>query len=165
MFLQNLCLEAINKYSYTRRHTDWWERFMKYAIEMGSGTMMYIPSFIKIGSGIHKLIRRLHRHTDWWKRFMKYAIDMGSGAMMYIPSFIKIGPGIQKLIRGLHRHTDAHIAWRSHKPTSFFQNKESRLENNTSKIMCLFWAHAFIWQFPVPCVMKRDGMRIAVIRK
>jgi hypothetical protein len=25
---------------------------MKYAIEMGSGAMMYIPSFIKIGSGI-----------------------------------------------------------------------------------------------------------------
>jgi hypothetical protein len=24
---------------------------MKYAVEMGSGVMMYIPSFIKIGSG------------------------------------------------------------------------------------------------------------------
>jgi hypothetical protein len=30
---------------------------MKYADEMGSGTMIYIPSFIKIGSGIQKLIR------------------------------------------------------------------------------------------------------------
>jgi hypothetical protein len=29
---------------------------MKYAVEMGSGVMMiYIPSFIKIGSGIEKL--------------------------------------------------------------------------------------------------------------
>jgi hypothetical protein len=30
---------------------------MKYAVEMGSGAMIYIPSFIKIGSGIRKLIR------------------------------------------------------------------------------------------------------------
>jgi hypothetical protein len=29
---------------------------MKYAIEMGSGAMIYIASFIKIGSGIQKLI-------------------------------------------------------------------------------------------------------------
>jgi hypothetical protein len=37
-------------------HTDWWEGFMKYIIEMGSGAIIYIPSFIKIGSGIQKLI-------------------------------------------------------------------------------------------------------------
>jgi hypothetical protein len=29
---------------------------MKYAVEMDSGAMMYIPSFIKIESVIHKLI-------------------------------------------------------------------------------------------------------------
>jgi hypothetical protein len=29
---------------------------MKYAVEMGSGAMTYIPSFIKIGSGIQKLM-------------------------------------------------------------------------------------------------------------
>jgi hypothetical protein len=29
---------------------------MKYAVEMGSGAMIYVPSFIKIGSGIRKLI-------------------------------------------------------------------------------------------------------------
>jgi hypothetical protein len=29
---------------------------MKYAVEMGSGAMIYIPSFIKIGSGIQNLI-------------------------------------------------------------------------------------------------------------
>jgi hypothetical protein len=28
---------------------------MKYAIEMGPGAMIYIPSFIKIGSAIQKL--------------------------------------------------------------------------------------------------------------
>jgi hypothetical protein len=31
---------------------------MKYAVEMGSGAMICIPSFIKIGSGIQKLIWR-----------------------------------------------------------------------------------------------------------
>jgi hypothetical protein len=28
---------------------------MKYAVEVGSGAMKYIPSFIQIGSGIQKL--------------------------------------------------------------------------------------------------------------
>jgi hypothetical protein len=28
---------------------------MKYAVQMGSGAMMYKPSFIKIGSGIQSL--------------------------------------------------------------------------------------------------------------
>jgi hypothetical protein len=31
---------------------------MKYAIEMGSGVMIYIPSFIKIGSNIQKSVGR-----------------------------------------------------------------------------------------------------------
>jgi hypothetical protein len=29
---------------------------MKYAVEMGSGAVIYIPSFIQIDSGIHKSI-------------------------------------------------------------------------------------------------------------
>jgi hypothetical protein len=38
---------------------------MKYAVEMGSGALMYIPSFIEIGSSIQKLMRGgTHRHTD-----------------------------------------------------------------------------------------------------
>jgi hypothetical protein len=38
---------------------------MKYAAEMGSGAMVYIPSFRKIGSGIQKLtVRGIHRHTE-----------------------------------------------------------------------------------------------------
>jgi hypothetical protein len=36
---------------------------MKYAVEMISGAMIYIPSFIKIGSDIQKLGGRgIHRH-------------------------------------------------------------------------------------------------------
>jgi hypothetical protein len=34
------------------------EGFMKYADEMGSGSTIYIPSFIKTGSGIQKLLGR-----------------------------------------------------------------------------------------------------------
>jgi hypothetical protein len=39
---------------------------MKYAVEMGSGAMIYILSFIKICSGIQKLIAEMHRniHTQ-----------------------------------------------------------------------------------------------------
>jgi hypothetical protein len=36
---------------------------MKYAVEMGSGAMICIPSFIKIDSGIHKLISGIHKQT------------------------------------------------------------------------------------------------------
>jgi hypothetical protein len=37
---------------------------MKYAVETGSGVMIYIPSVMKIGSGIQKLIETIHRYTD-----------------------------------------------------------------------------------------------------
>jgi hypothetical protein len=37
---------------------------MKYAIEMSSGAMTYIPSFIKIGSGIRKLMGGAHSDTQ-----------------------------------------------------------------------------------------------------
>jgi hypothetical protein len=37
---------------------------MKYAVEKGSGAMIYIPNSIKIGSGTQKLIGGIHRHTD-----------------------------------------------------------------------------------------------------
>jgi hypothetical protein len=40
---------------------------MKYAIDMGSGAMIYIPSFMKIGPGVQKLLKRdtqTHRQHD-----------------------------------------------------------------------------------------------------
>jgi hypothetical protein len=37
---------------------------MKYAVEMGSGAMVYISSFIKIGSGIQKVIGWGFTDTD-----------------------------------------------------------------------------------------------------
>jgi hypothetical protein len=32
---------------------------MKHSVEMGSGDMIYIPSFIKIGSSIQQLLRAM----------------------------------------------------------------------------------------------------------
>jgi hypothetical protein len=59
MSLLNCYLAIIGAYNLPRlcqvrtgvihRHTHRREGFMKYAVEMGSGTMKYIPSFIKIG--------------------------------------------------------------------------------------------------------------------
>jgi hypothetical protein len=37
---------------------------MKYAFEMGSGAMIYIPRFTEIGSGIRKLIGGIHTDTQ-----------------------------------------------------------------------------------------------------
>jgi hypothetical protein len=39
------------------------EGFMNYDVEMGSGSMKYIPSFRKIGSSIQKFIK-WDTHTD-----------------------------------------------------------------------------------------------------
>jgi hypothetical protein len=39
---------------------------MNYAVEIGSGTTIYIPSFVKTGSGIQKLMgREIHNQTAW----------------------------------------------------------------------------------------------------
>jgi hypothetical protein len=35
---------------------------------MGSGAVIYVPSFIKIGSGIQELIGVIHRHTHRQQR-------------------------------------------------------------------------------------------------
>jgi hypothetical protein len=46
-FLPSPCLATIDEYTYIL--TDWLEGFMKYAIEMGSGDIIYIPSFVNTG--------------------------------------------------------------------------------------------------------------------
>jgi hypothetical protein len=38
---------------------------MKYADEIGSGVMIYIPSFMKIGSGIQMLLREITGHATY----------------------------------------------------------------------------------------------------
>jgi hypothetical protein len=41
---------------------------MKHAVEMGSGVMIYIPSFIEVGSDIQNLIRVGHTDTRTRRR-------------------------------------------------------------------------------------------------
>jgi hypothetical protein len=53
-FLPSRCLATIGGYTY--RHTDWCERYFNYTGETGSGAVIYVPRFIKIGSGVQKLI-------------------------------------------------------------------------------------------------------------
>jgi cytochrome c oxidase assembly factor CtaG len=45
-FLPSRCLATIGRYT--------WEGFTKYATEMSSGAMIYIPRFVKIVSAIQK---------------------------------------------------------------------------------------------------------------
>jgi hypothetical protein len=63
-FLPSRCLATIR--GYTNRHTEYWEGFMNHDVEMGSGAMIYIPSFLKIGSGIKKLIRGYTETQTAW---------------------------------------------------------------------------------------------------
>jgi hypothetical protein len=48
---------------------------MKYAVQMGSGAIIHVPSFITIGSGIQKLIGRGEGgYTDTktaWRSYFK----------------------------------------------------------------------------------------------
>jgi hypothetical protein len=49
------------------RNIDIWEGFMKYAVEMGSGVMIYMPSFIKTVSGVQKF-RGGDTQTERWSK-------------------------------------------------------------------------------------------------
>jgi hypothetical protein len=56
-FLPSRCLVTIAGYTY--RHTDWQRDLWCTPLRWGSSAMIYMPSFIKICSGIQRLI-----HTD-----------------------------------------------------------------------------------------------------
>jgi hypothetical protein len=52
----NVFTEALPSNDRVHGDTDWREGFIKYATELGSGVMIYVPSLIKIGSSIQNLI-------------------------------------------------------------------------------------------------------------
>jgi hypothetical protein len=62
---------------------------MNYAIEMGSGALTFIPCFIKIGSGIQKLIRGIHKQTH-----------RQQGDLIRVLSFFQNKESKLKIIRG-----------------------------------------------------------------
>jgi hypothetical protein len=64
--LRSRCLSTVIVYTY--RHTGWWEGFMKYAVQMSSGAMIYVHTkFYKDWFKYSKSNRkRVFRHTAWW---------------------------------------------------------------------------------------------------
>jgi hypothetical protein len=56
---------------------------MKYAVEMCSGAMIYISSFIKVGSGIQKLRGGEYTGTNTLAYFRKVLADKKIGAKKY----------------------------------------------------------------------------------
>jgi hypothetical protein len=110
----------------TIKDTDWWEGFMKYAVEMGSGAMIYeyIPSRIwgfHSGGSEEWLACSLLCWTilrPWrWRRYVppkrRVPLNALHGVIYqkkilfeYIPSLIKIGSGIQKLTGGGDSQTE-----------------------------------------------------------
>jgi hypothetical protein len=51
----NVFTEALRSKDMGYKYKNWWKVLVKFADEMSSGTMIYKPSFIKIGSGIQNL--------------------------------------------------------------------------------------------------------------
>jgi hypothetical protein len=76
-----------------------------YAVEMASCGMIYLPSFVKISTGVQAILRFCLRNLRGsnvgitnGRDLTKCAVEMGSGGMIYVPSyvpsFMKIGSGI-----------------------------------------------------------------------
>jgi hypothetical protein len=60
-FYRTICVTAIGIHLQTHRLMG---GIYEVAVESGSGAMAYMPSFIKIGSGIQKSIHRHRQHGD-----------------------------------------------------------------------------------------------------
>jgi hypothetical protein len=84
---------------YAYRHTEWWEGFMKYAVEMGSGAIIYIPSFVKIGSCSRKLMGRggVHRHRQYGDLISLFSFFENKESMLIKINSVTQNSAIQKL--------------------------------------------------------------------
>jgi hypothetical protein len=74
---------------------------MKYAVEMGSGVMMYIPSFVQIGSGLQTFVKgetQTHRQHGDFISLLLFFENKGSRLKMYFSE----GPKISEF----------HLQWR-----------------------------------------------------
>jgi hypothetical protein len=94
-------LSEVNKTILFERLQCWcyrWVGLIKYTVEMAQDGMIWIPSFVTIGSGIQEIMGLLPGWYRWWEVFVKHIFEVVSGGMLYIPSFIRIGSGVQKLV-------------------------------------------------------------------
>jgi hypothetical protein len=83
--LLSRCLATVGAYTYG--HTGWLVGFMKYAVETGSGVMINIPCFIKIGSAIQKLMEWewIDRQTAWRSHKPTFFIKKNERGFMLSP--------------------------------------------------------------------------------
>jgi hypothetical protein len=79
----NRCFPTSGGYTY--RHTDWWDGFMKYAVERSVVAMIDIPSFIRIHLSIQKL---MWRHTDTHRSLHVVSILSDSRLIIFLHIFI-----------------------------------------------------------------------------
>jgi hypothetical protein len=83
--------------TYTDTQTDG-EIFMNYSVEVGSGAMIYIPSFINIGSDIQKLMGGgIHRHRQHGDRINLLSFFQNKESRLKIRLSIKNPRKINKL--------------------------------------------------------------------
>jgi hypothetical protein len=67
---------------------------------MDLGGMIYIPSFMKTGSGIQTILRFCLSNSKFCNvdisdgRYLIYAVEMGSGGTIYVPSSSTIDASI-----------------------------------------------------------------------
>jgi hypothetical protein len=80
---------------------------MKYTVEMGSSAKIRIPSFMKTGSGIQKLIRDMETHTRTRRRPHKRTLGKwaNNGEKEEICQILTPGFKICSVLNGVDEHS------------------------------------------------------------
>jgi hypothetical protein len=65
--------------------------------------MIYIQSFVKIGSGIQVILRVVFRQCERLQCW--YAVDMVSGGTIYIPTIMTVDSDIRLILWILHQQS------------------------------------------------------------
>jgi hypothetical protein len=77
---------------------------MKYGVEKGSDAMIYIPSFIKTGSGILKLMGRIHRRRQRGDLISLLLFFQNKGITLKLMELFKVAEVISQLCICTHLH-------------------------------------------------------------
>jgi hypothetical protein len=77
---------------------------MRYAAESASCSIVFIPSFMTISSGIQVISKLLLNNFRGCSvgipdGFVKKTVETASGGMIYIQSFMTTGSGVQVILR------------------------------------------------------------------
>jgi hypothetical protein len=99
---------------------------MMYAIEMGSIAIIFIPSFIKIGSDILKLIGGVSRGGGYLAVFLTFSFTYQIVNKEDHPQYVVCGEVLANSsfsVRNLHRHLTTKHDSVGNKPLHFFERK------------------------------------------